>query len=135
MRSALNRHQFAPLTLLGDSPDLAAVPHDELVALARLALKWHDLEFQIGLTFFGFALLIEGYLIFRSGYFPRWLGALYALAGACYLANSSAYFLAPGLPIFPYILYPCLIGEGALCLWLLVVGVDETKWRAVTGET
>ena len=126
--------QFAPLTLLGNSPDLAAVPHGELVALARLALKWHDLGFQIGLTFFGFALLIEGYLIFRSGYFPRWLGALYALAGACYLTNSYAYFLAPGLTIFPYILYPSLIGEGALCLWLLVVGVNETKWRAVAGE-
>jgi len=124
--------QFAPLTLLGDSPDLAAVPHAELVALERLALKWHDLGFQIALTFFGFALLIEGYLIFRSGYFPRWLGALYALAGACYLINSSAYFL--GLYISPYILFPCVIGEGALCLWLLVVGVNETKWRAIAGE-
>jgi hypothetical protein len=123
--------QFAPLTLLGDSPDLAAVPHSELVPLARLALKWHDLGFPIALTFFGFALLIEGYLIFRSGYFPRWLGELYALAGACYLTDSSAYFL--GLPISPYILYPCVIGEGAL--WLLVVGVNETKWRAIAGET
>ena len=127
--------QFAPLTLLGGSRDLAAVPHGELVALARITLKWHDVGFQIGLTFFGFALLIEGYLIFRSGYFPRWLGALYALAGACYLANSYAYFLAPGLPIFPYVLYPCVIGEGALSLWLLTVGVDETKWRTVADET
>ena len=126
--------QFAPLTLLGGSPDLAAVPQGELVALARLTLKWHDVGFQIGLTFFGFALLIEGYLIFRSGYFPRWLGALYALAGACYLINSYASFLAPDLPIFPYILYPCIIGEGALSLWLLIVGVKETKWRAVAGE-
>ena len=127
--------QFAPLTLLGGSPDLAAVPHGELVALARLVLKWHDVGFQIALTFFGFALLIEGYLIFRSGFFPSWLGALYALAGACYLINSYASFLAPGLPIFPYILFPCLVGESALCLWLLIVGVNETKWRAVAGGT
>ncbi len=127
--------QFAPLTLLGGSPDLAAVPSAELAALARLALKWHDVGFDIGLTFFGFALLIEGYLIFRSGYFPRWLGALYALAGACYLINSYAYFLAPALPIGPWILYPCLVGEGAFSLWLLFVGVNEVKWRAVAGET
>lgn len=127
--------QFAPLTLLGGAPDLAAVPHAELAALARLALKWHDVGFAIGLTFFGFALLIWGWLIFRSGYFPRWLGALYALAGACYLTNSYAYFLAPDLPIFPYILYPCVVGEGALALWLLIVGVNETKWRAAAGET
>jgi hypothetical protein len=127
--------QFAPLTLLSGSPDLAAVPHGELAALARLALKWHDVGFDIGLTFFGFALLIDGWLIFRSGYFPRLLGALYALAGACYLTNSYASFLAPDLPIFPYILYPCLLGEGALSLWLLIVGVNEGKWRAAAGET
>ncbi|HEY1448301.1 MAG TPA: DUF4386 domain-containing protein [Caulobacteraceae bacterium] len=119
--------QFAPLTLLGGSPDLAAIPHAELVALARLALKWHDVGFDIGLTFFGFALLIEGFLIFRSGYFPRWLGALYALAGAAYLANSASFFMA--FSISPYVLYVCLIGEGALTLWLLIVGVNEAKWR------
>jgi len=127
--------QFAPLTLLGGSPDLAAVPHGELVALARVALKWHDVSFDIGLTFFGFALLVEGYLIFRSGYFPRWLGALYALAGACYLANSYAYFMDVNLPFASFILYPCFIGESAVCLWLLIVGVNEAKWRQAAGES
>ena len=126
--------QFAPLTLLSGSPDLSAIPHAELAALARLALKWHDVGFDIGLTFFGFALLIEGGLIFRSGYFPRVLGLLYALAGACYLANSYAYFLAPNL-LSPVILYPCLIGEGALTLWLIIVGVDEAKWRAAAARS
>jgi len=122
--------QFAPLTLLGGSPNLAAVPHGELVALARLALTWHDVGFDIALTFFGFALLIDGWLIFRSGYFPQWLGALYSLAGACYLTNSTVYFLAPGLDLGVAILLPCLVGEAALALWLLIVGVNETKWRA-----
>jgi hypothetical protein len=122
--------QFAPLTLLAGSPDLAAVPPPELAAYARLALTWHDVGFQIGLTFFGFALLIYGGVIFRSRFLPRWLGLLYALAGACYLINSFASFLAPNLPIFPYVLFPCLLGEGALALWLLVVGLDEAKWRA-----
>ena len=124
--------QFAPLTLLSGSPDLAAIPHSELAALARLALKWHDVGFNIGLTFCGFALVIYGAVMFRSGFFPRLLGLLYSLAGACYLANSYAYFLAPSL-LSPYMLYPCLLGEGALALWLLIVGVNETKWRAAAG--
>lgn len=127
--------QFAPLTLLSGSPDLAAIPPHELAALARLALHWHDVGFNIGLTFFGFALLIEGALIFRSGYFPRWLGAIYALAGACYLVNSYASFLAPDLPIFPYILFPCLIGESAVCLWLMIVGVNEERWSAAVARS
>ena len=122
--------QFAPLTLLSGSPDLAAIPPAELAALARLALKWHDVGFNIGLTFFGFALVIYGVVMFRSRFFPRFLGVLYSLAGACYLANSYAYFVAPAL-LSPYVLYPCLVGEGALALWLLIVGVNETKWRAV----
>ena len=120
--------QFAPFTLLGGSPDLTAIPHAELAALARLAMKWHDVGFDIGLTFFGCALVIYGVVIYRSGFFPRFLGVLYGLAGACYLANSYAYFFAPGL-LSAYLLLPCLVGEGAFALWLLIVGIDETKWR------
>jgi hypothetical protein len=126
--------QFAPITLLSGSPDLAAFPPQQLAGLARLMLHWHDVGFGIGLTFFGFALLIEGALIFRSGYFPRWLGALYSMAGACYLVNSYSSFLAPQWPIFPYILFPCLIGESAVCLWLIIVGVDQERWRAAAAR-
>ena len=122
--------QFAPLTLLSGSPDVAALPRGELAALARLALKWHDVGFDIALTFFGVALVIYGVVIFRSGFLPRLIGALYSVAGACYLANSFAYFIAPGL-LSPAILAPCLVGEGALALWMLIFGVNETRWRAV----
>jgi hypothetical protein len=125
--------QFAPLTLLSGSPDLAAIPAPELAALARLALKWHDVGFSIGLTFFGLALVIYGAVMFRSGFFPRLLGVLYGLAGACYLLNSYAFFMAPSLQS-PVILLPCLVGEGALALWLLVVGVNEAKWREVAAR-
>ena len=58
---------------------------------------------------------------------------LYGLAGACYLLNSSAFFLAPSLQS-PIMLLPCLLGEGAVAMWLLVVGVNDAKWRAVAGR-
>jgi hypothetical protein len=122
--------QFAPLTLLPGAPDLGAMPLTELAALARLTLHWHDLGFQIGLSFFGFALLIEGWLVFRSGYFPHWLGLLYILAGGCYLAAASDYFLALHLPISPFVQYGSLAGEALMALWLLIVGVNVSKWRA-----
>ncbi len=122
--------QFAPLTLVPGAPDVAAVSPAELAALARLALRWHDVGFDVGLTFFGFALLFEGWLVARSGYFPRWLGAIYMLAGACYLAASGDYFLALRLPISPYVQFGSLVGEAAMALWLLIVGVDQGRWRA-----
>ena len=121
--------QFAPLFLVQGAPDVAAIPPAELAALARLALRWHDLGFDIGLTFFGFALLFEGWLVFRSGYFPRWLGAIYMFAGACYLAASCDYFLALRLPISPYVQLGSLVGEASMALWLLIVGLDASKWR------
>ena len=122
--------QFAPLTLLSGSPDVAALPKAERAALARVALKWHDVGFNISLTFFGVALVIYGVVIFRSRFLPRLIGVLYGIAGLCYLANSFVYFMAPSLSS-PAILAPCLLGEGALALWMLIVGVNETRWRAV----
>ena len=72
------------------------------------------------------ASLVRGYLIFKSGYFPRILGVLLGLAGISYLVNSFALLLAPSLAstLFPAILLPALVGELALCLWLIAKGAD-----------
>lgn len=122
--------QFAPLFLIPGARDLGGLPPDLVAALARLALRWHDVGFTTALTFFGFALVIEGALVVRSGYFPRWLGAIYLLAGACYLASSLDYFLALHWPISPYLQLGSFVGEAAMALWLLIIGVNETRWRA-----
>jgi hypothetical protein len=77
------------------------------------------------LVFFGFYCLLIGYLIFRSTFLPRILGALMAFAGLGWLT-----FLSPPLAkyLYPYILAPGIIGEGALTLWLLVIGVNVPRW-------
>jgi hypothetical protein len=74
---------------------------------------------------------VIGYLIFRSGYFPKTLGVLMQIAGACYLANSFSSILVPTFArlIFPAVLIPAFIGESSLCLWLLLKGVDLPEWR------
>ncbi len=74
---------------------------------------------------------VARYLIFRSGYLPRTIGALMAVAGACYLINSFAHFLHPatGAALFNAgILVPCFVAELALTLWLLVKGVNVAQW-------
>ncbi len=79
--------------------------------------------------------LILGYLIFRSGYLPKVLGVLMQVAGLCYLTNSFAMILAPSLAnqLVPAILVPAFVGEAALCLWLLVKGVNVATWNAQGG--
>ena len=78
------------------------------------------------LVFFGFYCLLIGYLIFRSTFLPQTLGVLMAFGGLGWLT-----FLWPPLANYlsPYNMVPGLLGEGSLTLWLLVVGVNEQKWK------
>ncbi|MGA2779144.1 MAG: DUF4386 domain-containing protein [Steroidobacteraceae bacterium] len=102
----------------------------QLQALANLALRSHDIAFNIALIFFGFTCLVNGYLIFKSGYFPRLVGGLMQIAGLSYLIACFAALFAPAIAdlIIPAILLPPLIGESSFCLWLLVKGVNVAKW-------
>jgi hypothetical protein len=126
---------FAALRLLADADYLKTFQPDQLQTLALLALRMHGDGYAISLVFFGFACLSLGYLIFKSGYLPRTLGALMAVAGACYLFNSFARFLAPafGATLFPALFVPIFVAELSLALWLLVKGVDAAKWEERAG--
>lgn len=120
---------IVPLLLLQKPGDIPASTWE--ATLSFLAIRLHGYGFGIGLLFFGVACLVRGYLVFRSTYFPRTLGVLLALAGLAYLVNSVALLLAPAVAatLFPAILAPALVGEGAFCLWLLVKGVDQSAWE------
>ncbi len=120
---------FAALFLSGNADYLKAFEPHQLHALVKIALKLHDYAFGIDLVFFGCACLVYGYLLFRSGYFPRPLGVLMAMAGVSYLANSFTLIVAPAYAgkIF-LVLGLALIGELSLCLWLMVKGVNVQKW-------
>jgi len=83
--------------------------------------------FSVSLTFFGVFCVLIGTLIFRSKFLPRILGLLMIVAGVTYWINSFRLF--PTLPI-PHVQWVTLIAESSLALWLLVVGVNEEKWRA-----
>ncbi len=100
-------------------------------ALANLALKAHEISFNVALVFFGLTCLVNGYLIFRSVFLPKVIGVLLQLAGACYLVGCWAALFAPALPgiLLPGILLPCLLGELSFCLWLLLKGVNVVKWQ------
>ena len=115
-----------------DSSDYlrAFAPH-QLDTIANLALRSHDIAFNIALIFFGCTCLVNGYLIFRSGYLPKLIGVLMQIAGLSYLVACFAALFAPAFAdlIVPAILLPPFIGELSFCLWLLVKGVNVAKWR------
>jgi uncharacterized protein DUF4386 len=121
---------YAPLLLLGGGPHLSAFTPEQLQALAYVSVELFEHGFAICLVFFGCDCLAMAYLIYRSTFLPRILGLLLAIEGLGYLINSFTLFLAPGLQarIFPYFV-PTAIAEVALCLWLLVMGVNVQRWK------
>lgn len=122
---------FAALRLLEGAGQLETFGPAQRHGLALLALRLHGDGYAISLVFFGFACLSLGYLVFRSGYLPRILGALLVIAGACYLVQSFAHFLAPAFAgtLFPAIFVPIFVAELSLTLWLIVKGVDVARWE------
>lgn len=118
---------FAALFFSNAGGALGAFSHQQLAALAALALRLHEYGFGAGLLFFGFVLILNGYLMARSTYFPRWLGLLAAVGGICYSLNSYGLFVAPALQdsLFPFILLPSLVAELSISLWLIVKGVTR----------
>jgi len=100
----------------------------QLEGLAYLSINVYKTGWVTAQLFFGTWLFPLGYLVYRSGYLPRFLGVLLLLDGVAVLV----WFLqALLLPDYPAIHYPGLalsfIAEVGLALWLLVKGVKVAR--------
>jgi Domain of unknown function (DUF4386) len=122
--------QLAPLVISGSSADLSAFKPEQSQALALILFKLDSQAQTITLVFFGLYCLLIGWLIFKSTFLPRILGALMALAGLGWLT-----FLAPPLAnaLSPYVLVLGFLAELSLMLWLLVKGVNVQRWKQQAG--
>jgi hypothetical protein len=120
---------------LGTNAYLSAFTPAQLQAMTALAMKSHVYGFGIGLLLYGPYFFATGYLIYRSGFWPKLLGVLYELAGAGYVINTFILVLAPRLAgrAFLLLLAPAFVGEFSFALWLLIQGVRIEEWRRVTG--
>lgn len=128
---------IAALFPLGRATSLSAFTPEQLNGLAMMSLRAHGNGFGVALLFFGVECVIIGWLIIRSGYFPKAIGVLMQIAGVCYVTNSFALLLSPALAnvLFPAILLPAFIGELSLCLWLLIKGVNVERYTALAAAS
>ena len=111
--------------------DVAKVISPEAkAALTYLCLTLYGYGFGIFATFYGTAAVVRGYLIVRSGYLPRTLGAILIFGGASFIAKNFAIVLAPKLDL-PYLIFPMFLAMLSLTLWLLIRGVDRARWDAI----
>lgn len=122
---------LAPLFILNQS-GLGALTADQLSAASLILLVVNDHGAGVALGFFGFQTVLEGWLILRSTFLPRWLGALTIVAGAGWLAWVSPTL---GYATFDLVALFALIASLATIGWLLVKGVDEQRWLAVAARS
>jgi hypothetical protein len=91
---------------------------------------FHPVPYRLrSVMFFGPYCLLIGYLILRSTFLPRILGALMVLAGLGWLIFMTplAHHLSTYLQVLGF------VGEASLMLWLLVMGVNVQRWREQAG--
>jgi hypothetical protein len=119
---------FAALMLLSDAEYLKAFRPDQLQAMATFFLNYDGIGQLIAALFYGVWLFPLGYLIYKSGFLPKALGALLILDGFCVPTFFFMGFLFPGHDKLLYPLYPVMfIAEFGLALWLLIKGVNDRR--------
>jgi hypothetical protein len=120
-------NHLAALRLLS-SADAGAITSAQLQAQAMLFLDMRRDGILVAQVFWGLWLLPLGFLIFRSGFLPKFVGVLLAIGGAGYLVDSTTQLLSPGLPTISQFTF---IGELLFPLWLLIKGVNVARWQEV----
>jgi hypothetical protein len=118
--------QLAALLVVGGGSSTSGFTAGQMQDLALLLLNMNGQAFNIYLIFFGLWLIPTGYLIVRSTFFPRIIGALLMLDGLGWVT-----YLWPPLAstLYPVIAVVAAFGELPLLVWLLVVGVNERRWK------
>ncbi len=112
--------------LMTDASDYAqAFSAAQAESLQYISLNLFKLSFVTAQLFFGTWLFPLGYLVYKSGFMPKFLGVLLILDG---FAIVFWFFQANLLPDYPAISYPGLalsfVAEVGLGLWLLIRGVN-----------
>ncbi|WP_035647895.1 DUF4386 domain-containing protein [Flavobacterium sp. ASV13] len=114
------QNKFAVLSIISSER-----PEKDLVMFYLNQYDYGNLIVQI---FWGLWLFPLGYLIFKSGIIPKFLGILLMLGCLSYLINffGNALFLNYSeLGISSYVRLPATLGEIGTCLWLLIMGTKS----------
>jgi hypothetical protein len=122
---------IAPLWMLlrgsgGTSAVLSGFTSEQVQSIALILLRVNAIGTTPASAFFGISILLNGYLIFRSTFLPRWLGVLVMISSLGWLA----YFYPPlGSRTFMFAALTSLTSAAVMIFWLLVKGVNEEKWK------
>jgi hypothetical protein len=123
------------LTLLSGATYLAAFQTDQLNALVQLFTDVDAFMVHVWGLFFALHLAILGWLVYRSGFMPKFLGRLLVIASIGYVFESFGAIVAPAAAGFlsALVIVLSVPGELAFAIWLVAKGVNEEKWATLAG--
>jgi hypothetical protein len=101
---------------------------EQLDSLVYFFVRVYAAGAGLFMVFYGSASLVRGYLIYRSGYIPRFIGVLSALVGVVFIVKNFTLVLAPAYSS-DLLLIPAPITVLVLSVWFLTKGVDVVKWN------
>jgi hypothetical protein len=121
---------FIAYRLVNGGKFAASLSAGELHAQVALLLASFRYEWPVTLIVFGVHLGLIGYLIVRSTYVPKWLGAVLIVDGVYWVVNGLQPYFFPNANI--HVLFYFTFSELILMVWLLGWGsrVREPAMRA-----
>ena len=132
MLNTLNR--VAALLLLNGADFLKVLGTEQLHTQMMFFLDLNAQGIIIAGIFWGLWLFPLGFLIYKSGYFPRIFGIWVILAGFGYLLDSFTHLLLPNYANYEAILLPVVtlltIGEVLFMLWVMLKGAKLPKTKS-----
>lgn len=119
---------FAIQSVMNGSDYLNVFQTDQLQSLAMFFLDLREKGFLIAQLFYGAWLFPLGYLVYKSGFLPKFLGVVLMVHCFTWVSTFFQSFLFPGFTAISYVSYPLgFIAELGLTLWLLIMGAKEQK--------
>ena len=123
------------LSMPGNASMFAELHHSKIQKYAKIAAVLFLLsiigggfgEFYVPTT-----LIVRGYLMFKSTYLPRLLGALFVIAGMGFVTKSFTLVLAPAYAS-DFLMMPMALSGLAFTVWMFVKGIDVAEWKRATG--
>ena len=120
-------NQLDVLSLLAGAKYLKAFTPEELHAKVMFLMDAYDNLVFASEIFWGLWLLPFGYLVFKSGFLPKFLGVLLMLGCFSYLVDFFARLLFPHYSVPGVVTLPAARGEIGICLWLVVMGTRRPR--------
>lgn len=124
-------HDAAALQLARGADLLSVFDQPQRDALVQVFLHMHGQGVLANEIFWGLWLFPFGLLVYRSGFFPRFLGVWLMVNCFAYLATSLTGMLWPAYEnTVSNWVFPLMLGEPAIMLWLIIMGAKAPQAAA-----